>query len=426
MRTEPLPATGSPERRRLLERGSTPRPHEREAVSAILRKVSEQGDAAVRSFTEQFDRVELHELEVARTEWTQSESKLSGPAKSALRTMMENIRRFHAHGIFRSFEQEPVRGITLGMLAVPFERVGIYVPGGRACYPSTLLMAAIPAKLAGVREVIVCTPPRRDGHLAAETLYAAGLAGVDRLFTIGGAQAIAAMAYGTESMPRVDCLVGPGNKYVTLAKESISDRVRIDFPAGPTEILIISDGTTPSGFVAADLVAQAEHDPDAVTLLVTPSKEHADQVRSEVDALSKKETRHEIIEQAILQNGRIFLVNSLDDAITFANEYAAEHLVLACRDGKRILQRIRSAGSIFVGDYSPVAAGDYGAGPNHILPTGGQARFTGALTANFFLKMIPYQHLLREGLSLLSPSMTLIAAMEGLEAHRKSITVRLE
>jgi histidinol dehydrogenase len=308
------------------------------------------------------------------------------------------------------------------MTVVPYERAGLYIPGGLAVYPSSLIMAAAPASVAGVRELVLCSPP----PIPDVVLWTAKLCGVARVFRIGGAHAIAAMAYGTESVPRCEILAGPGNKFVTAAKKLVADEVAIDFLAGPTEILVLSDGETSAKFIAADLIAQSEHDPAACSILVTTSEKQAREVDAELDRQAPKHERREIIEKSLKERGALLVAENLDEAVGFSNRYAPEHLVLSCRQPHPILKQIRHAGSIFLGEYSPVAIGDYCAGPNAILPTLGDARRRSGLTANTFVKTLAYQNLSPEGLALMAPTAVALAKVENLGAHRRSIEIRHE
>jgi histidinol dehydrogenase len=337
--------------------------------------------------------------------------------------MIRRVERFHRLGLPEAYRLA-AGGVEVGRRCVPYDTAGVYVPGGRAAYPSTLVMAAVPARLAGVRRILVCTPPDRRGRVPAAMLYAARRAGVDAVFRVGGAQAVAAMATGTRSIPRADIIVGPGNVYVAAAKERVADRCAIDYVAGPTEILIVSDGTSDPRFLAADLAAQAEHDPQARCLLVTTSRTQARAVAAELQRIVPAQPRAEIIRASLRRHGWILLARGLERALEFANAYASEHLVLATRDAARRLARVRSAGSVFVGDRSACAFGDYGAGPNHILPTAGAAARSSALSVLTFLKLIPYQAVSKRGAAALAKSCSPLARLEGLHTHRLSMEIR--
>jgi histidinol dehydrogenase len=309
-------------------------------------------------------------------------------------------------------------------MAVPYRTAGIYVPGGRAAYPSTVVMAAVPAKIAGVRQAYICTPPDRQGKVAPAILYAAQRSGVDRVFRIGGAQAIAAMAYGTRTIPRADIIVGPGNVYVSAAKEIVARECATDFMAGPTEVLIVSDGSSNPRHLAFDLAAQAEHDPEARSLLVSTSRREAGRVVRELEAILRAEPRSKVIAESLRRHGWILLCRSRKEAFEFANAYAPEHLVIATRSARKDLKRVENAGSVFVGSESACAFGDYGAGPNHILPTAGEAARVSALSAMTFLKFIPYQAMTRKGAGILARSAARLAYLEGLDCHGHSMESR--
>ncbi|MBI3272129.1 MAG: histidinol dehydrogenase [Planctomycetes bacterium] len=397
-------------------------------VAEILAKVRKNGDAALRSFTQKYDHVKLSCLWTTGEEIEAGASRISSAVKRALSTAARNIREFHAKTAPSEIRLEAPfnpTGSFLGRKLVPLDRVGLYVPGGTAAYPSSVLMTGIPAKVAGVPEVVLCTPPRPDGSLAPEVLAACQIAGVDRIFKLGGAQAIAAMAYGTESVPRVDKLVGPGNAYVTAAKQLVRDDVAIDLPAGPSELLVLSDGTGRADYMAADLLSQAEHDPAASVVLVTTRAGQANQVAELMETMLKRLPRRDIIRKVLDSNAIALLANSLDEGIDFANEYAAEHLSLQVQDPRAALKRIRHAGSIFLGPLSAVAFGDYCSGPNHVLPTGGEARRYSGLGVSDFLRSISYQFIARGGLERLAPTAVALARAEGFEAHAQAVELRL-
>ncbi|MFA4936202.1 MAG: histidinol dehydrogenase, partial [Candidatus Methanoperedens sp.] len=367
MLIKPISQLSKHEAERLLNRGAG-LSDVMAAVSPILNDVKENGDAALRKYTQQFDRAAIKEIEVSHKEihdavFSQDKNQLLHLKKAAA-----NIRAFHEAQLSKDWSKEFAPGLRLGQRITPLETVGAYVPGGRASYPSTALMTVIPAKVAGVGEVILCTPPKPDGSVNPLTLAAAHIAGADRVFRVGGVQAIAAMAYGTETIPKVDKIVGPGNVYVTAAKMACG--TAIDFPAGPSEVLIIADDSARADFIASDMLAQAEHDPDAVSVLVTPSEELAGQAEEEIGAQLKNMERKETIEKS-LENAAI-LTGTIDECIGFSNRFAPEHLEIMT--GQDILGRIKHAGSIFVGNYAPVSAGDYALGTNHVLPTAGYAR----------------------------------------------------
>lgn len=412
-------------RARLLGRRAAIEGAVRRTVEAILDQVRREGDAALRALTRKFDGPDLERLEVTPEEWARAERSVPQNVQAAVRSMYDSVVRYHKQDLARPFEFQPLKGITLGKLVVPFERAGLYVPGGLAVYPSSVIMAAAPAQVAGVRQIVLCTPPTREGAVPDAVLFAARVSGVSRVFKVGGAQAIFAMAYGTQTVPRCEVLAGPGNAYVTAAKMLVREDVAIDFLAGPTELLVLSDGTTSPRFIAAELAGQAEHSPDACCVLVTTSRPQAEAVARELDEQVRSLERGEIVRKALAGHGALLVAESLDEAVAFANAFGAEHLTISTRHPVEVLKKIRSAGSVFLGEYSPVAVGDYGVGPNAILPTYGEACRRGGLSANNFLKTVSYQMLSREGLGQVAPTAMTLARVEGLTAHLRSIEVRL-
>ncbi len=393
-----------------------------ETVQQILGEVRARGDSALFNYTREIDGVELARLEVTREEIAQSRNVAGKDLVSALELAAERVRSFHV-AQKRSLGLEFVEG-GLGFLVRPLERVGIYVPGGKASYPSTVLMTAIPAGVAGVDEVVVTTPPAPDGTVPASTLVAADIAKVDRIFKVGGAQAVAAMAYGTESVPRVDKICGPGNVFVTLAKKQVYGIVGIDGLHGPTETVILADDSASPVLCAADLLAQAEHDEMASAILITTSPRMAGEVNEEVERQLAQLERQAIARQSLERNGAIVVVDNIDEAIELVNLYAPEHLCLAMRDARSYLDRIRHAGGIFI--ESPEALGDYTAGPSHVMPTGRTARFGSPLSVLDFLKVSILVDLDDEALKALGPAAATIARAEGLTAHALSVERRLE
>jgi histidinol dehydrogenase len=393
-----------------------------ETVQQILGEVRARGDSALFDYTREIDGVELARLEVTREEIAQSRNVVGKELVSALELAAERVRSFHV-AQKRSLGLEFVEG-GLGFLVRPLERVGIYVPGGKASYPSTVLMTAIPARVAGVDEVVVATPPAPDGTVPASTLVAADIAKVDRVFKVGGAQAVAAMAYGTESVPRVDKICGPGNVFVTLAKKQVYGIVGIDGLHGPTETVILADDSASPVLCAADLLAQAEHDEMASAILITTSPRLAGEVNEEVERQLAQLERQAIARQSLERNGVIVVVDNIDEAIELVNLYAPEHLCLAMRDARSYLDRIRHAGGIFI--ESPEALGDYTAGPSHVMPTGRTARFGSPLSVLDFLKVSILVDLDDEALKALGPAAATIARAEGLTAHALSVKRRLE
>jgi len=406
---------------KLLRRGRADLSQVEAKVAEILAEVRSRGDAALREFTRRFDGVEVEELKVSEEEIEKARERVEGKLIEALELAKENIAEFHSRQLRNDWSYAK-DGITLGQVYRAIESVGCYVPGGRASYPSTVLMCAIPAKVAGVSRVVVTTPPMKGGEVNPLTLAACSIAGVDEVYRVGGAQAIAALAYGTESIARVEKIVGPGNVYVTAAKRLVSSEVAIDMPAGPSEVLIIADDSADARFIALDMLAQAEHDPLATSVLVTTSLELAKRVR---EILEKETPARAEAKQAIEANGAILVASDIAQAIDFANMFAPEHLEIITRDDEAVLRRINSAGSVFLGSYSPVACGDYASGTNHVLPTAGYARAYSGLNVYDFLKVISFQKLSKEGLERLAKAIVPLAKAEGLEMHAKSVEARL-
>lgn len=394
-------------------------------VEEIIEAVKAQGDAALCALTARFDRVELEpaDLRVTEDEIRAAYDEVTPEFLEALRLAKERIYSFHARQVPQSWF-EAAEGIFLGQLVRPLARVGIYVPGGTAAYPSSVLMNALPAKAAGVREVVMCTPPRRDGTVAAPILVAAAEAGVTEIYRVGGAQAVAAMAYGTATIRRVDKIVGPGNIYVTLAKQRVYGQVAIDMPAGPSEVAVVADETADPAWVAADLLAQAEHDVLARCVLFTPSAALAQAVAAEVTRQAGELPRREYIEEALVRFGGIVVTRDLAEAVQLANRFAPEHLELMVRDPLAWLGMIENAGAVFLGPYAPVPVGDYAAGPNHVLPTGGTARFASALGTDAFLKRINVTGMNAAGLAALADAVIILAQAEGLTAHAAAVQAR--
>ena len=417
MLVKPISELSAEETERLFDR-STGLQDVMKPVSSILIDVKENGDAALREYTLKFDRASISEIEVSHGEIDSAFQWVDKKIISHLKKAASNIRAFHEAQVSKDWIKEFAPGIKLGQRVTPLDAVGAYVPGGRASYPSTALMTVIPAKVAGVREVIVCTPPNPDGTVNPLTLAAAHIAGADRIFRVGGVQAIAAMAYGTETIPKVDKIVGPGNVYVTAAKMSCG--TTIDFPAGPSEVLIIADDSARADYIAADMIAQAEHDPNAVPVLVTPSKKLAEKVKHEMDIQMEGESRIEIIRKS-LENSAI-LTGTLDECIEFSNKFAPEHLEIMTDED--ILGRIKHAGSIFVGNYAPVSAGDYASGTNHVLPTAGYARMFSGLNTDHFVTKSSVQVIDKKGLDSISETIIGLAEAEGLSAHANAVRIR--
>lgn len=404
--------------------GAQSDPETEKTVDIILKRVAERGDAAVLAYTEQFDGVRPRSLAVADWEISEAVNRVGPAFLAILRAAAENIRNFHRRQIRQGYAITDKQGIVLGQRITAIEKVGIYVPGGTASYPSTVLMDAIPAKLAGVEQLIMCTPPGRNGEIAPEILAAASIAGVNIIFKCGGAQAIAAMAYGTESIPRVYKIVGPGNIFVATAKRRVFGLVDIDMIAGPSDILVLADDTADPVHIAADLLAQAEHDKLASAVLVTVSERLAAETAAQVEEQLKKLPRAEIARAAIEDGSMIVLCDSMDEAIGCANSVAPEHLEIYTAEPFGLLGRIRNAGSVFLGGYAPEALGDYFAGPNHTLPTMGTARFSSPLSVDDFVKKSSFTYYSREALNDVTRKIAEFARMEGLEAHARSVEVR--
>jgi len=411
------------EMQKLLSRGSGLEDVAK-TVSAVLLDVRTKGDAALREYTAKFDKVELENFEVSEEEFEKALSSISPELLDHLKSAAENIRSFHEAQLPETtwfMELKP--GIVLGQKATPLESVGAYAPGGRASYPSTVLMTVIPARVAGVEQVIVCTPPRQDGSVHPLTLTAAKIAGADKVFKLGGVQAIGAMAYGTETVPKVDKIVGPGNVFVTSAKMQIRDVAEIDFPAGPSEVLIIADESADAVMVSSDIIAQAEHDPSAVSILITGSDTLAEAVKREVLAQAEQAARSSIV-KASLENAAILTADSLEQCIGFSNRFAPEHLEIMVSEPDFVLDKIKNAGSIFIGNYAPVPVGDYASGTNHVLPTAGYAKLYSGLNINHFIKYSSIQKISKSGLESLKETIIALAEEEGLQAHADAIRTR--
>ena len=395
-------------------------------VREILATVRAQGDKALYDYCEKFDHVALPSLEVSQAEKDEAMQAVDPAFLEILRMAAENIRAFHRQQVRTSFILTDRPGVVMGQKIMPIEKVGLYVPGGTAAYPSTVLMDAIPAKIAGCREIVIVTPPGKDGKVPAAILAAAQIAGVDRVFKVGGAQAVAALAYGTETLPKVDKIVGPGNAFVAEAKRQVFGLVAIDMIAGPSEILVLADGSCDAKVVAADLLSQAEHDKMASAVLVTDSEALAEAVAQEIERQLKTLPREEIARASIDNNGKIIVTGDLAAAIDVANALAPEHLELCVEQPFDYLDRITNAGSIFLGKNCPEALGDYLAGPNHTLPTSGAARFSSPLSVDDFVKKSQYTYFTRDALGQVAEQIAAFARQEGLEAHARSAVVRFE
>ncbi len=405
---------------------SNPNVNVEEIVSGIVNNVRKNGDAALLAYCEKFDKAKLSSLAVTAEEIEEA-VKLVDPAfLSVLEKAAENIRKFHQRQVRNSFIINDQDGVVIGQKIIPVDRAGLYVPGGTAAYPSTVLMDSIPAKIAGCREVVMVTPPNDQGKISPYILAAAKVAGIDRIFKVGGAQAIAALAYGTESIPKVDKIVGPGNAYVAEAKKQVFGRVSIDMIAGPSEILIVADGLTDPRHAAADLLSQAEHDTMASAVLVTDSMDLAKAVQAELEVQIPQLARANIARASIDNNGKIIVAENLTQAIDIANDIAPEHLELCVDNPFDYLDSIRHAGSIFMGRNCPEALGDYFAGPNHTLPTSGTARFSSPLSVDDFIKKTQYTYFTRNALQQVAEDVALFANAEGLTAHARSALIRME
>ena len=394
-------------------------------VADILAEVRQKGDAALLAYAKQFDKADLQALEVSEAEIDAAFQKVEPAFIAVLQQAAENIRAFHQRQVRNSFVITG-DGIVTGQKITPIAKVGLYVPGGTAAYPSTVLMDAIPAKIAGCKEICITTPALPDGSITPVLLAAAKIAGVDRIFKTGGAQAVAALAYGTQSVPKVDKIVGPGNAFVAEAKRQVFGLVAIDMIAGPSEILVIADGKSNAAYVAADMLSQAEHDKMASAVLVTDSMALAEAVSAELERQLALLPREEIARTSIEQNGKIIVADRLDDVIAVANEIAPEHLELCVDNPFDYLDKIENAGSIFMGRYCPEALGDYFAGPNHTLPTSGTARFSSPLSVDDFVKKSQYTYYTKDALGAVADQIALFAQKEGLEAHAKSVTIRMD
>lgn len=395
-------------------------------VADIIANVRQRGDAALYEYCEKFDKAKLTTLQVTAEEIAEARAAVEPRFIEILEQAAENIRLFHSQQVRQSFIINNRPGIVMGQKVIPVDRAGLYVPGGTAAYPSTVLMDAIPAKIAGVPEVVMVTPPGADGKVNPAILAAASVAGVDKIFKLGGAQAVAALAYGTESVPKVDKIVGPGNAFVAEAKKQVFGVVSIDMIAGPSEILIVADGASDPRCVAADLLSQAEHDRLASAVLVTDSADLALAVQAELEVQIPLLSRADIARESIDHNGKIIVADTLMAAIEIANELAPEHLELCVDNPFDYLDAIRHAGSIFMGRNTPEALGDYMAGPNHTLPTGGTAKFSSPLSVDDFVKKTQYSYYTREALEAVAYDVAFFAEKEGLTAHAKSAVIRLE
>ena len=396
-----------------------------ENVSTILKNVKANGDKAVLEYAEKFDHVKLESLTVTPEEMKEAEAQVPIELKVAILLAQRNIYTFHKKQKFEGKKVETMEGVTCWQKAVGIEKVGLYVPGGTAPLFSTVLMLAVPAKIAGCKEIVLCTPPNKEGKVNPAILYAAQVAGVSKIFKAGGVQAIGAMAYGTESVPKVYKIFGPGNQYVMAAKQMVAMHdVAIDMPAGPSEVEVIADETANPKFVAADLLSQAEHGLDSQVVLVTTSEKLLEEVEYEVQHQLARLPRWQIAEKS-LENSKLILVKDMEEAIEITNEYAPEHLIIETKDYMELAEKVVNAGSVFLGSYTPESAGDYASGTNHTLPTNGYAKAYSGVSLDSFIRKITFQEINREGIQNIGPAIEVMAAHEQLDAHKNAVTVRL-
>ena len=396
-----------------------------EKVGTILKDVRLNGDKAVIEYEERFDKVKLESLAVSETEIKKAEKEVPIELKVAILLAQRNIYTFHKKQKFESKKVETMEGVTCWQKAVGIEKVGLYIPGGTAPLFSTVLMLAVPAKIAGCKEIVLCTPPNKDGKINPAILYAAQVAGVSKIFKTGGVQAIGAMAYGTESVPKVYKIFGPGNQYVMAAKQQVAMHdVAIDMPAGPSEVEVIADETANPAFVAADLLSQAEHGVDSQVVLITTSEKLLNEVEYEVQHQLSRLPRWEIAEKS-LANSKLILVKDMDEVIELTNEYAPEHLIIETKNYMELAEKVVNAGSVFLGSYTPESAGDYASGTNHTLPTNGYAKAYSGVSLDSFIRKITFQEINREGIQNIGPAIEVMAAHEQLDAHKNAVTIRL-
>ena len=397
----------------------------KEKVSSVLQEVMQNGDAALKKFTQQFDGIEINNFAITQEEIDEAIKNVSDELKDAINIAAKNIRLFHEKQIVPVEKIETQAGVICWRRSVGIEKVGLYIPGGSAPLFSTILMLAIPAKIAGCKEIVLCSPPDKKGSLHPAIIYAAQLVGVTKIYKAGGVQAIGAMTYGTATIPKVYKIFGPGNQYVTCAKQLVQEAgVAIDMPAGPSEVCVLADDSANAAFVASDLLSQAEHGADSQAILMTTSQKLLNEVEKEITKQLDGLPRKSIAEKA-LENSKLISVNEIEEAIELANEYASEHLIVACSDAENIANKIVNAGSVFIGNYSPESAGDYASGTNHTLPTNGYARAYSGVSVDSFVKKITYQKLSQEGLKNISGAVITMAEAEGLQAHANAVTIRI-
>ncbi|MGN1265596.1 MAG: histidinol dehydrogenase [Muribaculaceae bacterium] len=397
-----------------------------QTVAAIIADVKKRGDEALRDYASRFDGVTLADLRVSDAEMDEAEHAVDAELKQAIALAVGNIEHFHAAQRMQPIEVETMPGVVCSQRAVPIANVGLYIPGGNSPLFSTVLMLAVPARLAGCRHIVMCTPPGKDGKVNAAILYAARLAGVTEVYKVGGAQAVAAMAYGTESIPRVSKIFGPGNRFVMEAKMQVSrGAVAIDMPAGPSEVMIIADDSADAEFVASDFLSQAEHGPDSQSILLTTSEALAQRLPQVIEECLMRLPRQEMMRKS-LSHSHVILLSDYDEIMRFANEYAPEHLIINTADADALAQRVENAGSVFIGAYSPESAGDYASGTNQTLPTSGYAKAYSGVNMDSFTKKITFQRLSQQGLHSIGPAIEIMAENEDLMAHRMAVTVRLQ
>jgi len=414
------------ELQKVLERPAFEVNNLEKTVQNIIKRVKTEGDQALKELCRQFDKVEIESLKVSSETINDSEQFISNELKRAMQLATENIAKFHKAQIPKEITIETTKGVTCRQKPVPIQKAGLYIPGGSAPLISTVLMLAIPARLAGCKEIVLCTPPTKDGSINPAILYAAEISGVTELFACGGAQAIAAMAYGTESIPKVDKIFGPGNQYVTMAKQIIASQgIAIDMPAGPSEVMILADETANPEYIAADLLSQAEHGPDSQVILVTNSNNIANRtfffVNNQLETLPRKD----IAEQS-LKSGVILIVKNEQEMIKISNQYAPEHLIISTQNSDSVAEQVTQAGSVFLGNYTPESLGDYASGTNHTLPTNGFARSYSGLNMDAFFNKITFQRATKRGLEIIGPEVEQIADAEQLTAHKNAVSIRLK
>ena len=412
---------------KLIQRNADPADEIRAVVEDVIENVRTNGDKALFEYAAKFDKVDLKSLVIGKDELAELASTLLPEQKRALQTAYDNIYKFHKIQLKTEDKVETMPGVTCWRELRPIEKVGLYIPGGTAVLPSTFLMLGIPARIAGCHEIVVCSPPQKDCKVNQYIAFVAQLLGIEKIYLTGGAQAVAAMAYGTETIPKVDKIFGPGNQYVTKAKTIVQSTTNtaIDMPAGPSEVLVIADESAVPEFVAADLLAQAEHGVDSQSVLVTTSAEFAEKVMAELNKQLPVLPRAEIAGKAI-DNSYIIIVNNLNEAMQFNNEYAPEHLILATSKWQEITEKIINAGSVFLGNLTPESVGDYASGTNHTLPTSAYARAYSGVSVDSFVKNITFQHITPEGIKNIGPTVEIFAELEGLQAHKNAVTVRMK